>query len=272
MTMTTTAQETKIFYHSQVEQALQNCQAAGYSPLFMPQLAEARMNGTVPWNEWRSAPSIKATGRTQQGNPVVVYAHIPNWLANPANIRLTKQQGLINGAGRLPREEFLQLVDQDGKVEQGERVVWVVDYDVLRKAPSGRIPVAQALEHPQTIPFLGGQARAEHYLSAHTRVYNTSTIGVWHTDDLNDNSPLARLLYLSYLGDFGLSGDDGLGGSGQFVVVRNTSAEGAAQKITAPTKTIITPSLDDILRVTSDLVPKFAQDELTIRLRKLYKQ
>ena len=47
------------------------------------------------------------------------------------------------------------------------------------------IDVAQALEHPQTIPFLGGRARAEQYLQRHKEVKG-NRIGIWHSADLAD--------------------------------------------------------------------------------------
>ncbi len=265
--MTATSPETKTFYHAQVEQALENCQEK-HTALYMPELAEARIQGQQPWDEWRTTPSIKATGRTKQGNAVVVYAHIPNWLANPANIRAAKEQGLINGAGRFPQHEFQNLIDADGKTDlQGNRQIWVVDYDRLRKATSGEINVEDALEHPQTIPFLGGQERAERYLPKHAKAYDTETIGVWHVDDLTDESPLARLLFLGNNDNDGLDGGDNLVNDGRFAGVRNASAEGARSE-----KIIVAPTLDQILRVTKPFVADASRKDFETEIRKLYKQ
>ena len=261
MTMTATAQKTKMFYHAQVEQALQDCQEAGYQPLFMPQLADARINGTAPWNQWFSTPSIRATGKTKQGTAVVVYAHIPNFLSNPNNIKEAKEQGLVNYAARLSQDEFQRLVDAEDKQN-----VWVVDHADLKKAVSGRIKITDAIKHPQVIPFLGGQERAERYLPAQAQAYNTKTIGVWHSNDINDESPLARLLYLGYCGYGGLGGDDSLSDVGQFLGVRDASAEGAVQKI------VVTPTLDQILRVSQRFVAGASRKEYEDAMRKLYKQ
>ncbi len=263
--MTASTQEIKTFYHAQVEQALENCQEK-HTALYMPEVADKRIQGVEPWDEWRTTPSIKATGKTKQGNAVVVYAHVPNWLANPANIRAAKEQGLVNYAARLPQDEFQRLLDAEDKQR-----VWVVDHEVLRKAPSGRIPLTQALEHPQTIPFLGGQERAERYLPKHAKAYDTETIGVRHTDDLTDESPLARLLFLGNNSSLGLLGNDSLDGSGLFAGVRNASAEGAAQKIVATPK-IIAPTLETVLERLHPFIAPVSREAFEAELRKLYEQ
>ncbi len=267
MTMTTPTQEIKTFYDAQVEQALENCQTAGYQAVFMPQLADARMQGIASWNEWRTTPSIRATGRTKQGNAVVVYAHIPNWLANPDHIRTAKQQGLVNYAARLPQDEFQRLLGAEDK-----QTVFVVDHAMLRKESSGTVKIAKALQHPQTIPFLGGEERAERYLKAHAQAYNTKTIGNWHGDDLNEDSPLARLLCLDYYGGGGLGGGNVLGGVGQFFGVRQKSAEGARSEKSVTDATMVTPTLDDILRFSTRFVPYAARKEYEDGLRELYQQ
>ncbi len=238
----------KPFYHEDLAQALENCQEK-HTAIYMPELAEARVQGLVLWNTGYSTPSIRATGRTKQGSAVVVYAHIPNWLANPANIRTAKEQGLVNGAGRFPQDEFQRLVDAEDKQK-----VWVVDYADLKRTASGRIKITDAIKHPQTIPFLGGQERAERYLSKHAKAYNTKTIGVWHVDDLTDESPLARLLYL---GDYGLNGlgGDYLSDYGQFVGVRHASAEGTARIF----------SLEDTLE---SIAQKYIQELEKLKIKK----
>ncbi|MBS3141661.1 hypothetical protein J4405_05980, partial [Candidatus Woesearchaeota archaeon] len=47
--------------------------------LFMPEIADAKINDDSLWREWYSSVSLRATGRTKQGTPVVVYAHVPNF-------------------------------------------------------------------------------------------------------------------------------------------------------------------------------------------------
>ena len=78
------------------------------------------------------------------------------------------------------------------------------------------------MEHPQTIPFLGGSARAEQYLQQHKKVKGNE-IGVWHTDDLADE-PLGSLLFLGNYLSSALFGYDDLYNSGSFVGVAASEA------------------------------------------------
>ena len=175
-----------------VEKALQACYAAKAEPVYMPQLVDARISApkeSLVWS-WCTTPSVRVTGKTKQGNPVVVYAHVPNYFSKPHNIAKAVSEGLLNGAGRMPKREFHKLLDLDNKES-----VFVVDYNAQRNAPSGAIDVAQALQHPDVIPFLGGQARAEQYLQKYRQIYNTDTIYVWHSDDLA-GEPRGRVLFL----------------------------------------------------------------------------
>src|SRR3989344_559320 len=91
--------EAKPFYSNRADAALQECQEE-HEALFMPQLADARVlnqnKQSLVWSNWYTAISTKATGRTKQGSPVVVYAHIPNYFSNPKNIRAATEQGLVN--------------------------------------------------------------------------------------------------------------------------------------------------------------------------------
>jgi hypothetical protein len=250
----------KEFYDSNLATALENCLKAGYNPKFMPELADARINGKAEWGRFYSAPSIRATGKTEQGSKVVVYAHIPNYFSNPENIRKAVEMGLINGAGIMPSDEFQKLLD----VEDGKKV-FVVDYDKLKNSKSGIIPLSDAMEHPQTIPFLGGQERAEKYLAKHKEAYNTNQIGIWHNDDLKEN-PVGRLLFLGNNDGNGLYGNlNVLNNVGRFLGVRSGKvAEGDAKKIKAP-------SLNDILKVSKDYVSKSSRAEFEQHIRELYK-
>src|SRR3989344_5558178 len=81
----------------------------------------------------------------------------------------------------MPESEFQRLLD----LEDGKRV-FVVDYGKLRDSKSGTLSIEQALEHPQIIPFLGGEARAEAYLQKHSKIYG-DRIGIWHGDYLGNN-------------------------------------------------------------------------------------
>ncbi len=175
-----------------IEKALRDCYKAKAEPVYMPQLVDARISASKesPVWRWYTTPSVLVTGKSKQGNQVVVYGHVPNYFSKPNNVAKAVGKGLLNGAGKMPPREFYKLLDLEDKEK-----VFVVDYNTLRNAPSGIIDVAQALEHPQTIPFLGGQARAEQYLQKHQQVYNTTKINVWHCDDLADE-PRWRVLLL----------------------------------------------------------------------------
>ena len=200
-----------------VEKALRGCYKAKYEPVYMPQLVDARINSpkdSLIWN-WYTAPSVRVTGKTKQGTPVVVYAHVPNYFSKPANIAKAVNEGLQNGAGKMSSKDFYKLIGLEDK-----RNVFVVDYTTLRNAPSGVIDVAQALEHPQVVPFLGGQTRAEQYLAKHQQVYDTSKIGVWHCDDLLVDQPLGRVLFLGVSHLYYLNANSNLYGNGRFLGVR----------------------------------------------------
>ena len=196
-----------------VEKALRDCYKAKAEPVYMPQLVDARINSVKDssvW-KWHTTPSVRVTGKTKQGNSVVVYAHVPDYFSKPDNIAKAVNEGLHNGAGKMPPKDFYKLLDQEDKEN-----VFVVDYTAFRNAPCGVIDIAQALVHPQTVPFLGGKARAEQYLAKHEQVYNTTTIGVWHCDDLADG-PHGRVLFLGDNRSLGLIASSLLDGSGRFL-------------------------------------------------------
>ncbi len=257
--------ESKIFYNNNLYESLSASQKDGYKPLFMPQIVDARINANAKseiW-QWYCAPSVKATGRTKQGNAVVVYAHIDNYFSNPQNIIYAISRGLVNGAGLMPQKQFQELVDKDElKDERGNRLVWAVDHKVIISSSSGVISVSNALEHPQTIPFLGGEEQTQKYLQRHKDI--CGEIGVYHCDDLRDE-PLGRLLLMGdYCGD-GLGGGSDLDYCGRFVGVR--CAEGAAR---SAQKIKQAPTLDEILNLSLDFVPHVAMDVFKKKLSKLY--
>lgn len=218
--------------------ALKELVNQGFRPVYMPQLADSRVNGNLLWNRFYHAPSMIATGR-MNNEPMVVFSHKDNYFSNPDNIKASINQGLVNYAGKIPQPEFKSMVDQDQITdEQGNRLVYVLkgkEYQKFKDSKSGEIKVKHALEHPQTIPFLGGEERAKRYLARHKEVFGDK-IGIWHSDDLADN-PLAHVLCLGY----GCSGSlygDGLSNYAHFVGVRD--AEGAQK--------IFRPSLEQILK------------------------
>ena len=257
--------EGREFYNDSVPEALRSLQNKGYTPVYMPQLVDARIEvdgDSRLWQTWFTTPSIKATGRTKQGNPVVVYAHTNNYLSTPENIEQSISAVLVNRAGRIPQGEFQRLVDLEGLTdESGNQLVFLVDYDKLRNSKSGVIKVSDALKHPQTVPFLGGEERAQRYLEKHKTVLSQN-IGVWHSDDLSDE-PLARLLYLGYGYYDGLDGNDYLDGNALFLGVRD-GAEGASSKIPKP-------SIDQVLKIAEDYLGRASLKEFTERVHKLSK-
>ncbi len=250
----------KLFYAGSVDEALGNCQKAGYQALYMPAAIDARIDAgkdSPLFQNWLTTPSIRATGKTKQGNAVVVYAHIKNYFSNPKNIAKAKKLGLLNSAGIMPDKEFQMLLDLEDNVN-----VFVADYKALKSSSSGAIDVKNALKHLQTIPFIGGKERAEKYLEKHIEVYGNK-IGIWHSDDLKDK-PVGRLLVVGCSGYGGLYGSNGLDGGGRFVGVRRGSvAEGGARKNS--------PKLEQILNIVDEFIAPVNSKEAGARLRALYK-
>nr|AQS29473.1 hypothetical protein [uncultured archaeon]AQS29502.1 hypothetical protein [uncultured archaeon]AQS29702.1 hypothetical protein [uncultured archaeon] len=251
------------FYADRLDEALRTCQTPtkeapkGYEAQFMPEIIDTRIaspGGSRIWQTWFTAPSIRATGKSRQGKPFVVYAHIPNYFSKHKNITKAIEQGLVNGAGRMPQDEFQRLLD----LKDDERV-FVVNYEVLRSAESGVIPVSKALAHPQTIPFLGGRERAEAYLPQHEKNYG-SKIGNWHLNDFIEDSPLARALFVDggYVG--GLCGCGILNGDARFLGVR---AEGAAQKFS--------PSAEQLTNLINEYVAPINQPEVHNRISAVFR-
>ena len=253
-----------LFYDVGTENALQACIDAGYKPADMLTIADERIaseGNSSLWQNRLTSTSIRASGYTRQGNAVVVYAHDhpTNQFGDPARIIQAKQEGLIQHGARLSQPEFQAMVDADEKKDvRGNRLVWVGDHDRRSKTCPGVISVGQALSHPQTISFLGGQKRAELYLSRHKEVFG-DRIGVWHIDNLNKDTPVARLLYLGG----GSGGLDGyyLDSDARVLGVREGSAAGAQ---------ILVPTLEQVLKITADFVSAFGKEELEQRLRRLY--
>ncbi len=249
--ITTEAEESEVV---RTDEALRGLQTKGLEAVFMPAIADVRIlapkNARV-WQNWYTAPSIRATGRTKQDNAVVIYAHVPNYFSNPDNIETAINQGLINGAGIIPQDEFQRLLD----LEDNENV-FIVDYDALKSSPSGVISLKDAIKHPQTVAFLGGQERAEKYLERHREVYGNE-IGVWHSDDLTEQ-PLGRFLFLGNLYDDSLLGYNYLDDDSRFLGVRS-----------APQKVVLTR--EQLAKVIGDYVAPVNRQELEQRLDALFR-
>lgn len=226
---------TRIFYAksdskaSDIEKALAACLKKKHRPLFAPEVLDARIEAyaadpknaaTHPiFTNWYTTQSLRATGRDTDGKAWVVYADIPHYFSKPEHIVQARKAGLRNGAGKMPHKAFLSLLD---RVDNSS--VFAVPHETLKQSTSGIIPVKQALEHPQTIPFAGGRERAQSYLNVHAGVYGEK-IGMWYCDDLGKDIDDAYGRLLSIGGGFG----GGFGGGGRFAWV-SVGAAGATQK------------------------------------------
>ena len=248
------ALEGRPFEGNTKEEALRKLVTSEFSnPVYMPEIIDGRNEygpEESPQNWlWLHAPSIKATGRTKAGTPLVVYAHVTNYFSDPDNIAETVKKGLVKGAGIMPSEEFYRLVDlaeeQKGK---GNQRVFLVDYNALGKAPSGLVNVKEALKHPQTIPFIGSRARAEAYLPRHEQFLGKQ-IGIWHIDDLAEK-PVGRVLnvgnniYYGLGANYSLYDNYSLNGNARFVGVRSFGAEGAAPQTASPLEVLVGKARD----------------------------
>ena len=177
-------------------------------------------NDSPLWQNLLTATSIRATGKTAQGTPVVLYAHTENSLSSPAGIVAAIRKGLVHGAGVLSIKEFrrlLKLSEHGATDKTGNRLVHIVDYNKLKSSISGFIPVSSALEHPQTIPFIGSNERARQYLARFKEVCGKEIV-IRHSDDLKEDQPLGRLLFIGIYHGGGISGGS-LRRDGRFVGV-----------------------------------------------------
>jgi len=258
--------EVEEVYESKLHAALSSCE----DPFFMPDMIRSRtsVDGNHRlWNTWWSVPSIRATGRTSGGTPVVLYAHVPNFYSDANNIRIAvEERKLVNGAGVLPREEFARLLSLEGNGVQ------VVDYNVLKNSTNGIIPISQAMKHPQTLPFFGVfEEEAQEYLKKQKSLHGSS-IGIWHSDDLGEE-PVARVLFLGDNFNNYLFGNY-LKYGGRFLGVRRRPVASVSEPVNAigtPQKISSAPSLEQVLALGTDFVPNIAQEEFEARVRALYK-
>ena len=244
------------FYNSDVRVALANCIASGKQPMFMPEIADARIALSKYSRIWKlgySAPSIMTIGKTKQGNAVVVYAHVPHYFSNPHNLKKVIKQKLF--FGDMPQKEFQRLLD----IEDCKRV-FVVDYKYLN-SKQGVVDVSKALKHPHIIPFFGGESRAEAYLKKHEKVKG-KTIGIWYSTELIDK-PNAYCLFLGrgYIGDSGDTAD--FYGNGRFL----GSTEKTDFRNATEAKSI---NLEKMLIIAKKYSPNITHDALKKEMQKLY--
>ncbi len=245
--------------------ALAECQNEGYRAAFIPKIMDMRSvsdKNSFIWNKGYSAPSVRVTGTTKGGSKVVVYAHIDNYFSDPKNIQkaiVDKKNPLINGAGYYPKKLFQQLLNKEDGVN-----VFVIDYDSLKNSTSGTISISDAMKHPQVIPFIGGEKRAEKYLEQHEKVVGKN-IGVYHSTDLHD-VPYGRVLFVDNSNDNGnLNGYNLLNYNARFVGVPS-SGVASAQKIKSPLETLVGKGIDagnGIVVIRQDLVSPTVYNMLT---------
>jgi len=209
--------ERNIFGGETCDVGIRGCRREGYDALFMPEIIDKRINTLEKddgiWqNQWLSL-SIGVTGKTEGDEEVAIYAHIPNYFSDPENIITAIQQGLVQGGGIYPQDEFQRLFEFQRLLDsEGSRRVFVVKADALRKWPNfnsygineptkehmekfgGRIDGIDmvAINHPHIVAFLGGRERADKYLQ---RV--NGTVGICYSEDFTTDRPIARLLEVS---------------------------------------------------------------------------
>lgn len=205
-------------------QAYQDCQTKGFKQLTMPEQIEARIaapDDSPLWQKWNDTISMKLTGRTRSSNvsrnggtPVVAFYHGPLQISLKYIQQQIQENQLVHGALRITLKQFDAMLQQCSPEN-------VIDYQTLKSSRSGKVSLTAALDHPQTVPFIGSRERAETYLSRFAQVYNTEEIGISHYDDLsNYQSSLMRPLCLGYDYYIGLAADNGFESAGRFFGVR----------------------------------------------------
>ena len=216
--------EGRVFY-GVPEEALKNCQNENFEAVFLPSIIDAKIEASNDSKIWHngtnySAPSIKVTGKTKQGSRVVIYAHVPNYFSDPNNIKKAKEQPLYDdnlgrGVGIVPRDEFQRLLSL-----KDDENVFVVDYDSLHTT-SETVSLEDALKHPQTIPFLGGEERAIKYLERHREIYEDRPLRIAYKGDLS-YEPMGHLLFVGH-NYHGILGEHPLYATGRFLGVQHTN-------------------------------------------------
>ena len=198
--------EYELFQKDNVVATLRAMEKANYSPLFMPEFAQLRIAHPSLFKDWGRTMSIRASGKTSAGSAVEIYAHIPgDWSQRQYISDAISEGKLIAHALPLTQESFDALEKRNGEMQDGARLVTVMDHAQAQKGLFGEQNLDEALENPHVRDFFGGEKQAQTYLKAHQNVHGNK-IYVWHSNDL-DNVPVARPLvlnnyYLISLNDF----------------------------------------------------------------------
>ncbi len=191
------AQDVRVFERLETDgilKAYTECVEAKARPWYIPELVDAKIApncNNYLWNNGFTQPSAIVTGRSQAGKAVVVYAHGPNYFSDLENLRKVYQAGLVNGAGIMPQDEFLKLLDMEDN-----KTVLVRDHQELMNSAHGEVKVSKASAHPMVVPFLGGKDRVEPYLDAFAHRIGTEM----YFNIINDLGDVAkgRWLVLGY--------------------------------------------------------------------------
>jgi hypothetical protein len=211
--------------------AYTECVEAKIRPWFIPELVDAKIApncNNYLWQKGFTQPSIIVTGRCKAGKAVVVYSHQPNYFSDLENLKKVYQNGLVNGAGLMPQDEFLKLLDL-----ADDKTVFVRDHQELMNAGSDDIKVSKALAHPMIIPFLGGKERAEQYLDSFSKKIGSKMfLGI--ANDLGDVSKGRWLVLSSIYIDGNLYGSCSFSNYGRVLGVESSLASEASPVIVPP--------------------------------------
>ncbi len=211
--------EVEPFSSDYLNEALGVCKLRKHRALTMPEIVDIKIENPFNTDLWRDlyiSTSMKAIGLSRQGKKRIVYSHLKdNYFSSPGNILEAIDKGLKKGAGIILNLDFYRLIELDGLTdEKGNRLVWVLDYDNRRGVPKS-FTIEDALDDPETIPFLGGGERAIHYLQMHGEMYDNKIL-LDHSNEFNGEN----IGWLLYLGNFlikGLYGNYPLNSSGNFL-------------------------------------------------------
>jgi hypothetical protein len=201
-----------------IARALRDCQGAYHEPQFSLGVVKDRLEDNIKEedlleldddlrtitresicyfreNSWDTL-SLRLTGFHDDGRIVLAYAHVPyHYFTDPRNIEKVKGKIRV-GSLPFPEPEFLDILSRDGEIDgDGNRLVWVVDYEEAMKWPEGihgddqRISLDYfygideptenhkehyggeidgkkmiAINHPSVIPTIGSREKALAYL------------------------------------------------------------------------------------------------------------
>ncbi|MBT4650977.1 hypothetical protein HOC13_00450 [Candidatus Woesearchaeota archaeon] len=220
------------FYETRMCDALESMRLEGYQQIFMPQLVDTKIEAPKDARIWQKeyvSPSVAVTGRTKRGNPVVIYAHVPNHLSNPVNLmEAINREKPDPSCATIPMDEFYRLLELED-----DKDVFVVDFKKLKKSFVSVLSLDEFIDNPQTIPFLGGEARAEAYMKKHKEFFGDE-IRISHVTDYEfiEDQPSGRLLYLGLSSPgITLCGNYAINFPGRFIGVKKQLSEGIEQRI-----------------------------------------